>query len=116
MHVYYCLMWLDSMIYLPIIILGIERMIDENKSLLYIAFLALHFFQITTAYMVCLFSVIYFIVHLFIKTDKFNIKEIGKKSFKFIISSALAGGLTAFILVPVFLHFKLLVQQLMLGQ
>ena len=26
------------MIYLPIIILGIERMIDENKSLLYIAF------------------------------------------------------------------------------
>ena len=30
-------MWLIND-YLPIIILGIERMIDENKSLLYIAF------------------------------------------------------------------------------
>lgn len=108
MHAYYWnLMWLDSMIYLPIIILGIERMIDENKSLLYIAFLALALLSnYFTAYMVCLFSVIYFIVHLFIKTDKFNIKEIGKKSFKFIISSALAGGLTAFILVPQFLALQ----------
>lgn len=108
MHAYYWnLMWLDSMVYLPIIILGIENIINKDKSLLYIIFLALALLSnYFTAYMVCLFSVIYFITYLFIKTEKFNLKSIGKKIFKFAYSSLLAGGITAIMLLPQFIALQ----------
>ena len=75
-------MWLDGLVFLPLIILGIEKIIDERRPLLYIISLAVMLYaNYFIAYMICLFSCLYFICYLIIKTDKFKLKEILKKCF-----------------------------------
>ncbi|MBE6817990.1 MAG: hypothetical protein E7517_02365 [Ruminococcaceae bacterium] len=54
-------MWLDAMVVFPLIILGIERIIDRSESKIY--FFSLIYLFLTNyymAYMVCIFSVVYF--------------------------------------------------------
>ena len=53
-------------------------------------------------FMICLFAVLYFVGYLILKTKKFKLKIILKKGLAFGISSLLAGGLTAFLLIPLF--------------
>lgn len=63
---YWNIMWLDAFYILPIVILGIERLITNRKMTLYIVSLA--FTLITNyymGYMVCIFSVLYFIYYYF---------------------------------------------------
>ena len=60
------IMWLDGVIFLPIIILGIENIVDSGKYKLYTIFLALTL--ISTYYigfMICIFAVVYFIYYYF---------------------------------------------------
>ena len=101
---YWNIMWLDGMIFLPLIVLGIEKIVDKNSKFLYIFSLAVilvaNYF---IGYMICIFSVIYFIAYLILQTKKFNLKHIFKKSFIFAYSSVLAGGLSAAFLLPLFL-------------
>jgi len=101
---YWNIMWLDGMVFLPLIILGIENIIDKNKFLLYIITLALMIIcNYFIAYMICIFSVLYFITYLIIKTEKFNIKIILKKCLSFGGASILSAGLTAVLILPLFL-------------
>jgi uncharacterized membrane protein YfhO len=99
-------MWIDGMIMLPLVTLGIESIINDNKwklytSSLFIMLIANYFI----AYMICIYSVIYFLIYLVYKT---SIKKFNKKTFKPIInkclmfgaSSLLAGGLSAFLMIP----------------
>lgn len=61
---YWNLMWLDAMVIFPIIILGIERIINKGKPALYCLSLTLMIFaNYYMAYMVCLFSVLYFLTY-----------------------------------------------------
>ncbi|MBQ2829017.1 MAG: YfhO family protein [Clostridia bacterium] len=63
---YWNLMWLDAFAILPIVLLGIERIINKGKPLTFILALALTMFSnYYMAYMVCMFSVIYFIYYFF---------------------------------------------------
>ncbi|MBE6755037.1 MAG: hypothetical protein E7555_01050 [Ruminococcaceae bacterium] len=63
---YWNLMWLDAFAILPIVLLGIERIINKCKPLTFILALALTMFSnYYMAYMVCMFSVIYFIYYFF---------------------------------------------------
>lgn len=63
---YWNLMWLDAFALLPIVLLGIERIINKGKPLTFILSLALTMFSnYYMAYMVCMFSVIYFIYYFF---------------------------------------------------
>ena len=89
---YWDLMWIDAMVLFPIVILGIERIIDSRKPVTFI--IALSLTLITNyymGYMVCLFSVIYFLVYYFSKysftqSDNFDgywLKENGKKTMSF---------------------------------
>lgn len=100
---YWNIMWLDGLVFIPLIALGIEKLIDENKKLLYIISLALMIFiNYFIGYMLCIFSVLYFIAYLFSKTKINNWKYILKKTETFIFCSLIAGGLTAFITLPLF--------------
>ena len=100
---YWNIMWLDGMVFLPLITLGIENIINDKKPLLYIISLAIMLFaNYFIAYMLCLFSVLYFVIYMFIKFDKFEFKKILKKCLIFSISSFLAAGLCAFFLVPLY--------------
>lgn len=61
---YWNVMWLDAMLVFPLVLMGIERIIDRSNAKLY--FCALIYTFLTNyymAYMVCLFSVVYFIVY-----------------------------------------------------
>lgn len=100
---YWNIMWLDGMVFLPLITLGIEYIVNDKKPLLYILSLAIMLFaNYFIAYMLCIFSVLYFVIYMFIKFDKFEFKKILKKCLIFSISSFLAAGLCAFFLVPLY--------------
>lgn len=104
---YWNMMWLDGMVFLPLIALGIENIVNEKKPLLYILSLSLMLFaNYFIGYMLCIFSVLYFGTYLFINTTKFDGKSILKKVGKFAISSLLAGGICAIALIPLYSAIK----------
>lgn len=99
---YWNIMWLDGMVFLPIIMLGINKIIKENKPNLYIISLAIMLFSnYFIGYMICIFSVLYFL-GLFIYFRNFKFKNIIKKVAIFTVSSILSAGLVAFLLLPLF--------------
>lgn len=99
---YWNIMWLDGMVFLPLIMLGINKIIEKEKPNLYIVSLSLMLFaNYFIGYMICIFCVLYFVGVLFYKGD-FRFKNIIKKCAMFGLSSVLAAGLIAFALLPLF--------------
>ena len=65
------IMWLDTLMLLPLVVLGLEKLVKEGKISLYVVTLALSVYSnYYIAIMVCLFMVIYFVYLLFIDTRK----------------------------------------------
>lgn len=92
-------MWFDSIILLPLVTMGIEKIFKENKYLTYIITLSLAIISnFYIGYMICIFSVIYFIYKLI--NDKCNKKII----ITYILSSLAAGLLSSFALIPAILE------------
>ena len=74
------IMWLDAVVWLPIIILGIDRIIKYNKSLIFYISLTLGIISNWyTGFMLCLFSALYTFYNLFISDDAQNNKRVLKK-------------------------------------
>lgn len=116
---YWNVMWLDAMVLLPIVLLGIERIINHGKPATYIVGLALTMFSnYYMSYMMCIFSVIYFIYYFSIYS---NLSSVVKKNYQpktfaeklannkflrsgtiFAFASLAAGGLMACVLLPVY--------------
>ena len=108
------------MIMLPLIILGIENIINKGKCTLYIiSLIYLMYSSYYIGYMVCIFSVIYFLVYFvisytsgkidnnFISSKKLSFKRLFNNKFinrglKFAVSSLFAGAVCAFFLIPVY--------------
>lgn len=92
------IIWLDGIMVLPLMVLGIERLVEEKKYLLYL-------FTITYAvatnfyigYMLCAFSVLYFVCYFFLISD--NKKSI-KTVLLYAVSSLLGGALSACVALP----------------
>lgn len=94
---FFNIIWLDAIYLLPLVMYGIDRLINDKKSIYYIMFLMLTILSnYLMGYMICIFSVIYFLYKTFLSKKGFNKKIVGK----FIVSSLIAGLLTAFITVP----------------
>ena len=116
---YWNVMWIDSMYLLPLIVLGIERIINSGKCGTYIVFLALAIFtNYYIGFMLCIFSCLYFLYYYFSSLDKFNEKtnilnNNGKKysyldksfffqsGLRFAVSSLAVGIVLVFMLLPV---------------
>lgn len=89
------IMWLDCVILLPLILLGLERLVKDGKGILYCLTLALCIFtNYYISIMVCIFLVLYFVVLLV------NHERIVKPVLQFAGYSLLAGGMAAVVLVP----------------
>lgn len=116
---YWNVMWLDAMVLLPIVLLGIERIINHGKSATYITGLALTMLSnYYMSYMLCIFSVIYFIYYFAsnnsvdslvnhrTKPDDLISKIINNKFIRsgtiFALASFAAAGLMACVLLPVY--------------
>jgi len=64
-------MWIDNLIFLPLILLGIEKMITEGKFKLFVISLSLAVFSnYYIGYMTCIFVAIYFFFYYFSRTPK----------------------------------------------
>lgn len=98
------IMWLDGVILLPLIVLGINYLITNSKKYVYV--IALSLAIITNYYigfMLSIFAVIYFTgkmtEKLLLNKAEFN-KYYKRNIFDFITSSLLAGGLSAIVTIP----------------
>ncbi len=128
---YWNVMWIDTMVYFPLVILGIENIINKRNPRLYIPMLALNL--VTNYYMgfmTCIFSVLYFLVYFMAGYDfssvaedtpiitapdgtkkiKFKDKVCGniflRSGFTFAFSSIAAAGIVAFALLPIYFCLK----------
>lgn len=124
---YWNLMWLDAMVLFPLMVLGIEKIINERKPALYIFSLAM--LLLTSYYMgfmACIFAVLYFLVYYFSRynisdttkalcvytdadgdeyvklKDKIRYSSFISDGFTFALSSIAGAALVAFALVPVY--------------
>lgn len=115
-------MWLDGMMMLPILALGIEKLVNKGKGILYLCTLVYIFYtSYYIGYMCCIFSVVYFLAYFFIAKNQAkyadgNIPSVEKKNIikdffhlrfinrgiRFALYSLLAGLLCAFFLLPVY--------------
>ena len=94
------IMWLDALTLLPLISLGIERLVDSTKFSLYTLSLAGAIFcNYYIGYMLCIFSVLYFLYALLRETRP--ARMLATTGIRFAISSLVAGGLNAVLLIPV---------------
>ena len=128
---YWNVMWIDSMAYFPLVILGIENIINKRNPRLYIAFLALTLLSsYYMGYMTCIFSVIYFLIYYFSKLETgslhestpYTLNENGDRKYKFkdkikgslflrsgftfAFASVAAAGIVAISLIPTFMILR----------
>ena len=122
---YWNIMWLDGMIMLPLIVLGIERIFNKGDIKLYtISMIVLFFANYYMGYMSCIFAVIYFIAYYIISyrndgklnpnakfEKKYSTKALMNNTFinrgiKFAFGSILAAMFCAITLIPVFMILK----------
>lgn len=99
---YWNIMWLDGMVFLPLIVYGVNKLIDKDSPLMYIFSLSIMLFaNYFIGYMICIFIVLYFLGYFWYKNG-INIKKFIKCFIYFAISSLLAAGLVAFALLPLY--------------
>lgn len=95
------IMWLDCIWLLPLIMLGLERLVNNDKCFLYAVSLGLCIFSnYYISIMVCISVVVYYIVLMIAYDGKRSLKNYGRKLLNFCIYSLLAGGLAAAMLLP----------------
>ena len=96
-------MWLDALIGLPLIILGVDALLQKRNPLYYVFPLSLTILSnYYTGYMICLFLGLYFPYAYLMANDSFSWKSFIKQFGSFIFYSLLAVGLIMFILLPTF--------------
>ena len=100
-----CLMWLDAVIWLPIILLGIDNIITDKRWELFVASLFMCLISnYYISYMVILFSGLYFISRCF--EEQFEMKVFLHRAGVYMLGGCGAAGAGAFFLLPAFLsHF-----------
>lgn len=95
------IMWLDGVIWLPIVFLGIDKLLNKKPILFFISLTISIFSNYYIGYMTCIASLIYFIYKLYLKNNyKFSIKKDIKEILYFFKYTLLSVGVTAIIIIP----------------
>ena len=96
-------MWLDALIGLPLIILGVDALLQRKNPLYYVLPLTLTILSnYYTGYMICLFLGLYFPYAYLMTNDSFSWKSFIKQFGRFLFYSVLSVGLIMVILLPTF--------------
>lgn len=100
---YFNLMWFDSIAMLPLVMLGIERIVRGGSGRLFgmSLFYALYC-NYYIGFMLCLFSCLYLLVQ-WISTKGLTVKKFFASAVNFGWYALLSGGMAAVMLVPAFL-------------
>ncbi len=94
---FYNFMWLDGIALLPIVMLGLDKLIagDKKGRIIYVPALAICIIiNFYVSFMICLFAAIYFIISFLIGKKKFGIVV------DFTLSSFTAGLISCFATIP----------------
>ena len=103
-------MWLDGLVLLPLIALGIEYLIDDGRKINYIIPLALMFAaNFYIGYMIAIFCVLYSVYYLFFGKDggRGKASNYVYTAISFGICSLIAGMIAAWMVLPVYNALKL---------
>ena len=104
MHYAMCIMWLDGAIWLPIILIGVERILDGKSGWCFLlAYAASLYSNYYTAYMNTLFVVIYFFYRYFSGDNRKSVKDLLIKIAKIAVLGIVGVLLCAVVLYPTFL-------------
>lgn len=104
---YWCIMWMDAVMLLPLCILGLNKLIDEGKAVMYVVTLALIVFSnYYTAIMVCIFIMFYYPVLYFIKVRDGGIKKCAVTTGKAVGYSFLGVAMAAVMLLPTYISMQ----------
>ncbi|MEG0255201.1 YfhO family protein [Vagococcus sp.] len=96
------IMWLDIFMYLPLVILGINQVMDKGKSiLLFVSYLLLFVSNFYFGFMIGVFSVVYFFARL-----ATNPKQYKKSILPYFVSALLAGISSMIMILPAVLDLK----------
>ncbi len=107
MSYYWNIMWLDVVAILPLVMLGLQRVVFQKKYVLYVLTLAYAVFSnYYMAFFVCFFIAIYTFIVIFVEA-KLSFNAAIKRLLMVIFLSALAVGIAAVVIVPVFEGMKL---------
>lgn len=102
------IMWLDCIMLLPLIVLGLERLVKENKCVLYC--ISLGFAILSNYYisiMICIFLIFYFLGLLFSINEQLDKMQYLKKFCNFSFYSLIAGSFGAILILPEFFALQL---------
>lgn len=101
------LMWIDAVILLPLIALGIEKIINHNRSFTFMMCLTLALISnYYIGYMLCIFSVLYYIYYYLLKNDLKKYRELIYSTLKIGLKIILCVGLAAIIIIPTYFGLK----------
>lgn len=98
---YWCVMWLDCVALLPLIILGLNKLIDEGKYKLFTISLALAL--ISNYYIgvfICIFVALYYIVAYLTRYSAFDYKALLKTTGRVLLFSLIGVGIACVIILP----------------
>ena len=100
-------MWIDGMILLPLLVLGVERIVKYKKPVLYVVSLALTLLcNYYIGYMCCIFVAIYYFYYIISTCGTDTSNPIGEKHhfwrslFRIIVYSLIGVGISAILLIP----------------
>lgn len=100
---YFNIMWLDSIMIFPLVMEGIESLVKKKKGKLYcLSLFYCIFCNYYIGFMICIFSCLYFGVQMIIRYEH-NIKRLYSVCLRFLGFSALAGGMSACLLIPAYI-------------
>lgn len=104
---YWNIMWLDGVALFPLIILGLNRLMDRGDFRLYVITLALAMYcNYYIGGMICIFILFYFPVMYFMKKRNLGVKGCLKTIGRGVLASLTGIMLSAFLLVPTFLSLQ----------
>lgn len=104
---YFNLMWLDSVLVLPLVMKGIENICAGKSGRLFALSLFYGLYcNYYIGYMLCLFSCLYFVAQ-WIAAKKFAVKKFFASGLRFAWFALLGGGMAAVMLVPAYLALQL---------
>ncbi|MBQ4466430.1 MAG: YfhO family protein [Oscillospiraceae bacterium] len=98
-------MWTDCVIYTPLVLVGLERLLEGKRQLLYTLMLALTIISnFYIGFAVCLFLVLYLLTRtlpMIWQKDGEGFHGVLNRWIRFAIFSLLAGGIAAAVILPV---------------
>ena len=101
-----CLMWLDGVILLPLVLLGVEKLFEGKKGAVYFfSIFGCFYCNFYISYMVGIFTAVYFLTCVLRYWEKGCVKQMLVKAGRFTLLTLTALGLTLPMVLPALLSF-----------